>query len=29
MKILLIYPPNPGYCVLNEDFSLCEPLGVA
>jgi methyltransferase len=28
MKVLLIYPPNPSYCVLNEDFSLCEPLGV-
>jgi methyltransferase len=28
MKVLLIYPPNPSYCVLNEDFSLCEPLGL-
>ncbi len=28
MKVLLVYPPNPDYCVLNEDMSLCEPLGL-
>jgi methyltransferase len=28
MNVLLIYPPNPDYCVLNEDFSCCEPLGL-
>lgn len=28
MRVLLIYPPNPDYCVLNEDFSCCEPLGL-
>ncbi|MEW6620386.1 MAG: radical SAM protein [bacterium] len=26
MKILLIWPPSPDYCVLTEDFSCCEPL---
>lgn len=28
MKVLLVVPPNPDYCVLNEDFSCCEPLGL-
>jgi len=28
MRVLLIYPPNPDYCVLNEEFSCCEPLGL-
>jgi methyltransferase len=28
MKVLLVCPPNPAYCVLNEDFSCCEPLGL-
>jgi len=28
MNVLLIYPPNPAYCILNEDFSCCEPLGL-
>lgn len=28
MKVLLVWPPNPDYCVLNEDFSRCEPLGL-
>ncbi|OPZ89922.1 MAG: Ribosomal protein S12 methylthiotransferase RimO [Firmicutes bacterium ADurb.Bin419] len=28
MKILLIWPPSPEYCVLTEEFSCCEPLGL-
>lgn len=28
MNVLLLYPPNPDYCVLNEEFSCCEPLGL-
>lgn len=28
MNVLLIYPPNPDYCILNEEFSCCEPLGL-
>jgi len=28
MKVLLIWPPLPEYCVLTEDFSCCEPLGL-
>lgn len=28
MKIMLIWPPSPEYCVLTEEFSCCEPLGL-
>ena len=28
MKVLLIWPPSPEYCVLTEEFSCCEPLGL-
>lgn len=28
MNILLIWPPSPDYCILNENFSCCEPLGL-
>ncbi|RCX16324.1 methyltransferase [Anaerobacterium chartisolvens] len=28
MKILLIWPPLPEYCVLTQEFSCCEPLGL-
>lgn len=28
MKVLLVWPPSPEYCVLTEDFSCCEPLGL-
>jgi radical SAM superfamily enzyme YgiQ (UPF0313 family) len=28
MNVLLIYPPNPDYCILTEEFSCCEPLGL-
>lgn len=28
MKVLLIWPPSPEYCVLTDEFSCCEPLGL-
>jgi len=28
VKVLLVFPPNPDYCVLDEHFSCCEPLGL-
>ena len=28
MNILLLWPPNPEYCLLTEEFSCCEPLGL-
>ncbi len=28
MKVLLIWPPLPEYCVLTQEFSCCEPLGL-
>jgi len=28
MNILLIWPPSADYCILDEKFSCCEPLGL-
>ncbi|AJQ26597.1 B12-binding domain-containing radical SAM protein [Pelosinus fermentans] len=28
MNILLVWPPSADYCILNEKFSCCEPLGL-
>lgn len=28
MKVMLIWPMLPDYCVLTEEFSCCEPLGL-